>query len=206
MSIHTTRNRHLVERLFSVDAICSTFDAATDAQWAEGYHWYPTAHAAAVDLADLHNVPTRTAVGVIAALSPQTGWEANLELAADLFAFGTCGHYRDALTKAQAIAADPARDPLDILGGPKVRSFYRNILEPDRPGPVTVDRHACAIAAGTDTSTYLRTQPKTLERKAVYRLVSGLYRSAAREYGLHPHTLQATTWVTHRARLSRGTF
>lgn len=205
MSLALTRNRRIAAETFSADAIHATFAAATDAQWAEGAVWYQTAHAGAADLADAYGLTTRQAAGIIAALSPQTEWTLNLTLAADLCATGTAGHYRNALDKAQAILA--GAEPLDVLGGPKVRSFFRNIAEPDRPGPVTIDRHAVAIAAGTDTSTYLRTHPKLLDRKGIYRLVAGLYRSAAREYpDLHPHTLQAVCWLAHRARLSRGTF
>ena len=69
------------------------------------------------------------------------------------------------MREARAILA--GADPLHALRGSKVRSFYRNIAEPLRPGPVTIDRHAVAILFGTDTPTFLRLHPKLLERAHV---------------------------------------
>jgi hypothetical protein len=101
------------------------------------------------------------------------------------------GAFNDALRKADAIAA--GADPLDVLGGRKVRSFYRNIV--GHTGHVTVDRHAVAIVAGRPLTDR---EGKVLERIGPYTYVAGAYRAAARRLGVAPTELQAVTWLVWR--------
>jgi hypothetical protein len=185
--------------------VLRTLADATDADVTEGLAWYLTANAHAHELATLHSITLAQAAGIIAALSPQTGWLTNLQLAANLCTDPDTnpGHFADAYDKAVRIYHG-AR-PEDVLRGRKVRSFYANILRPDRPGPVTIDRHAIDILTGTRL---FATTPaaKILERPGAYTYAASVYRSTARliphptqtTRSLYPHELQAITWVAHR--------
>jgi hypothetical protein len=82
-----------------------------------------------------------------------------------------------------------------VLGGRKVRSFFSNILEPDRSGAVTVDRHAVSVVFGFSLSD---AQVKILERSGTYLLVASAYRAAARRLGVSPCQCQAVTWTVWR--------
>ena len=75
-----------------------------------------------------------------------------------------------------------------------MRSFYANILRPDDPGPVTVDRHAVSILANDRGEE----RKRTLERMGAYTYCAGMYRDAARTLGIMPHQAQAIAWVTWR--------
>jgi hypothetical protein len=104
--------------------------------------------------------------------------------------------------------ADKARrlvagaDPEDVVSGPKVRAFWRTIVDPTDPRAVVVDRHAIDVAAGRVLTDELR--GAYLGRKGAYDTVCDMYRRAARilsaEYGtaLSPAEVQATTWVVWR--------
>lgn len=206
MSLALTRNRNLVRVHYSADNLRRRLDSATGAEWSDGLAWYPTAHDICLSVAATHGTTLETSVGILAALSPQLAWEQNLAMAETFIASGglPSGHFADADNKARRILR--GEHPTDVLGGPKVRSFYANILRPHCPGAVTVDRHAAACLYGTTTPTYLRTYPKLLERKGIYRLASGIFRTVAREYDLLPHEAQAIAWVSHRNAQDLGTF
>lgn len=163
---------------------------ATDSQMAEGLAWYGDAHAIAAEAGDV-----RIGAGVIAALSPLMSWERNVELARDAF---RNGHAAGALSRnvAKADAILDGADPLTVLGGDKVRSFYLNILDPFDTEPVTVDRHAYDIATGDRNAENDRPGIKGKR----YRDLADLYRSAAAEAGIIPNQLQSITWTVWRER------
>jgi hypothetical protein len=194
------RARTDASTLFSSERVRTLVETASDEDYRDGSLWYLRAHDHALGLSERYGLTVRQASGIIAALSPQIGWEQNLVIADEFTASGGTAsvHVSICTERARAILDDPHADPLDILGGPKVRSFYRNIYRPDVAGPVTIDRHAAAILAGLPTPTYLRTFPKFLERTAVYGLAAAAYRTAARDLGILPHEAQAVAWVRHR--------
>lgn len=183
--------------------IIDTVACATADEEHNGLTWYARAHAVAHDIGNRHGANVWQAAGVIAALSPQTPWHANIGYAVDAYANGadTIGHYDDAIRKADAIIGGAA--PRNVLGGRKVRSFYVNIAEPTRHGRVTVDRHAVALAFyGPDHGHRWKSgppvSPKLLERVGAYQYVAAAYRGAARVLGIAPHECQAIAWVTWR--------
>ena len=195
----TTINRAEATLLFTPANLRAVLELATHEDWSAGTSWYNVAHEEARKLSDSYGLTVESAAGIIAALSPQTSWEENLRIADALCADRTVSvHTADATRKALAIL-DGAL-PLTVLGGKKVRSFYRNILNPNRTGPVTIDRHAAAILAGLSTPEWNRTHEKKLERKHFYRIATAIYRSAAHEYGLLPHQVQAISWLVQSNR------
>lgn len=176
--------------------IVSAWHDATPDDKARGRAWYPVAH----DLADvIGNGDARKGAGLIAALSPQCGWSRNVKLAEDASNGDVHGSTGDTLDKVRAILADT--DPSDVLpGDKKTGHFYRNILDPTDPDPVTIDRHAHDVAIG---ETY-GNRDRGLGNATRYATLAHAYREASRRLGELPNVVQAVTWVRQR-RLVSGT-
>lgn len=179
--------------------VTALFRTATDAQVYRGLAWYVDASAQARELGERFGYEHEQACGVIAALSPQTAWWQNVMLAKQAMTAGAMvqGHTRDAMRKVNAILSGV--DPLDALGGLKVRSFYENLRYEGQDDGVTIDRHAWDIATGLKG--YAQSLTITPGR---YAQAAEAYRRAAdilnREYGLRMTgaEVQAVTWVTWR--------
>lgn len=171
--------------------ILDVWRKATPEQMDAGMNWYSTARNAALEL-DPNNV--QRAAGIIAALSPMVKWDRNLEMARFVYrnghanGLGLGGNCR----KAEAIFA--GNEPLDILGGDKVRAFYMTIADPANAELVVVDRHAFDIALGK-----IHSDAERKIGKRVYRELSQAYRNAATIAEVFPSQMQAVTWITHRA-------
>lgn len=165
---------------------------ATPDELNEGLEWYSIAHNAAIEL-DPKNV-TRAA-GIIAALSPMVNWKRNLEMARFVYANGHANGLglRGNCRKAEAILN--GSDPLDILGGEKVRTFFQTIVNPGIDGLVVIDRHAFDIALGK-----VHSDRDRKIGKRVYRELSVAYQQAATIADVTTPQMQAVTWVVHRAR------
>lgn len=186
-----------------VQNIVNMFWSATDEDMAAGLAWYAMAHSIAAEL-DPDDV--RIGAGVIAALSPQLGWSENVRLARKAFADDRAsGHTGSNVNKANRILWH-YMDPLDVLGGQKVRAFYTAIVEPEHTTAVVIDRHAFDIAVGRVTDGATR---GVLARVGVYELFADAYREAARRitselgdyYGrraVSPSAVQAVTWLAWR--------
>lgn len=179
--------------------ILSVYRRATPQNIVEGMAWYDDAHSFARTL-DPKN-PSRGA-GVIAALSPMSGWDNNKNKARQLFTQegdGTgIGMRRNV---AKAIDIYNGADPLDILGGNKVRAFYATILDPTGDHNPVIDRHAFDIAMGKQFPNKGRV---ALERKGEYDRFATAYREAAATIGIGPAQLQAITWVAWRESLGKA--
>jgi hypothetical protein len=188
-----TRASAEVRELY-VSRILAAYERATADQRERGRNWYPVAHDLARMLADGDVV---RGAGVIAALSPQKEWQLNVRMAKAALAGQPVGHLADALRKVAAIMA--GADPLDVLPvALKTGNFYRNILDPADPDPVTIDRHAHDVAAGVPyqgvggKDTY---GSRGLSNVTRYALLAHCYREAAMRLGILPSVLQATTWL-----------
>jgi hypothetical protein len=205
------RARHAAEHRHYVRRILERYDAADDATRAAGAAWYDGARLEAERIAALAPAgvgPVRAA-GVIAALSPRTRWAENLQaaeesagaaarvagaeralwgpLAIEGAVFGATGWYGLDDPRRKAAAILEGRAPLDVLGGPKVRAFFRNICGDRRA--VTIDVWAARAAAGrwhNSISPYL------------YRRLERAYVDAADRRGVDPRALQAAVWIDIR--------
>ena len=174
--------------------LLSVLADASGADETEGAGWYLSGRSVSADLATEFGYSVSQAVGVVAALSPQNGWGSNVVQAGEALSdghAGNVGHYDDATDKASAILSGAL--PEDVLGGRKVRSFYRNLLDPVRPGHVTVDRHMVDLLTGERFA-----DSKVLERVGAYQVFAGVIRGVARELGLLPQVVQAVAWVAWR--------
>lgn len=188
-----------------VDNIIRKSEAATPADRKHGEMWYRDAHIQAIAVGK-GNV--ERGAGIIAAFSPRAPWDDNIA-AARRFAQTKAPwvkhtlHPQDkgqvAVQNAKALRILEGEHPLDVLGGMKERSFYHNILDPENPDYITIDKHAHDIAMGIPHGVR-RTIPELgLGAKGRYHHFSDAYRTASEATGIViPNTLQATTWVTHR--------
>lgn len=193
-----------IGRLPAADAalnrVLATYGDATADEELAGLTWY--GYDSDLVLQDIqlaartsgYHLNREQCAGILAALSPSCGWRRNCELAVELAEDGDCPHaYGLCIERARAIRE--GADPETVLGGRKVRSFYRNIVRPDRVGPVTIDRHALSIIFGRKLAD---SEQKVIERKGAYHLAAGAYRAAGRKLGLPPHVVQAVTWLAWR--------
>ena len=168
---------------------------ASETALVNAVNWYPIAHAFCAQWAQAFGLETWQVAGIVAALSPQLSWEKNKEQAIESIARLQNSRTLDGMmaypaNKAKAIRIFKGEAPLDVLGGMKVRSFYRNIMLDTES--VTIDRHACAIALhglNTDKSGQVSVTDK------LYRLLARAYADVAHNYGVAPFVIQSVTWT-----------
>lgn len=171
----------------NIQNIIDIYDLASPGQLEAGQTWYDTALDQCHELAIIHGLDVETVVGVVAALSPRTQWSVNIRFAHEVI----LGNYKGKLS-ANVEKAVRIIEGVDVLAGPKVTNFKRNILG-DKLS-VTVDTWAYRISR--DTS-----ETKTINEK-LYAEVAEDYIEAARLIGISPRELQAITWVTYRDLVS----
>lgn len=190
----------------SVANILAVYGIATADDLREGLAWYQTAHNwCRVQAGSNRPHLIRRNAGIVAALSPLNGWGNNKRKAAEVISKrgnivvvkgepNGIGLGKN-VEKAIAIYRNPDTDPLDILGGDKVRAFYRTILDPMGDIDPVIDRHAFDIAVGERTDEKRR---GILSRKGVYSEFTHAYRDAAKIAGIGSAQMQAVTWIAWR--------
>jgi len=176
--------------------ILRVYDNSTDAMRIAGELWYQEANEECRTLALEFGIRHAQAIGIVAALSPNMRWERNVLAAREMLQGNMRVTYPANVGKACGILAD--RDPMDVLGGNKVRSFYQNILSGGYDEAVTVDGHASNIARGIR-------QPiaRTTVTNRQYGIIARAYRNAATRRNLTPPAMQATVWLAWRASEDR---
>jgi hypothetical protein len=166
--------------------------------FAEGVAWYPDAWRECRRLARSYRVSPQRAAAIVAILSPRAKWSRNLRAAetlladADAIRQGKRKRYRAryGVLPRQVLTARKAIDAAaysDVVSGPKVIPFYRNIR--GDVDIVTVDT-IMAKAAGLGANVTVSVRETVTA--AVYLL--------AREYGLTPRDMQAAVWIAYRGR------
>lgn len=181
----------------SAENVVAMFKLATGAEIIHGMNWYRDAHDIAGRIA---KGDYAMGAGVLAAMSPMMGWDRNVEVAENAFRDGKAsgGLKRNCEKSDKIMSGD---NPLDVLGGDKVRNFYLAILDPENSIGVVVDRHAFDIAVGEVTNDKTR---GALSRKGIYEKFSQAYIIAAEivslELGFKVSgcQMQAITWVAWR--------
>jgi hypothetical protein len=191
--------------------VVRVYDETTELERARGREWYRNAYRFARALAETHwhttgQRRTDQAVGIVAALAQNTSWERNQELALETFAARgrlPGGTFATVVAKVQRIF--DGEKPLDVLSGPKIRSFYLAIAAQGNTTTVVVDRHAAHIAYGRVLSDRERNQAlRQGVKRDGYGDVADAYAKAATYINerdsehLSPAQLQAITWVAWR--------
>lgn len=181
--------------------ILKVYRQATQQEHDRGTQWYADAKAQAQEIANLHDVPLRIVVGVIAALSPNNKWDRNLKDASNMLAVFLRGDpvdvckpctYTKMRDKAWSVIEQMPEDDaavMRVLNGQKIVSFFSNIMGHDN---CTIDGHAYNIAKGKRVTL---TDNETGMGKAEYQKMQAAYYRAAKRIGLKVYELQAITWV-----------
>lgn len=170
--------------------ILRVYQSGTLAQIRTGAEWYNDAHALAVVAG---KGDAWKGAGVIAAYSPLTPWNRNVELATDSLRTGYAR--RDTLSNSANAAQRILNGEytLDVLKGDKVRAFAAAIATNGNSDIATIDRHAHDIAMGRVFDNNTRKIGKR-----VFREMGESYAIVARELNLSVSQVQAITWVIWR--------
>jgi hypothetical protein len=150
----------------------------------EGLTWYETAECIIDRLATMYDYDRWTVAGVVAALSQRMRWKENLFQAERCLQGKRPRGIELACQKAMRIRNGEA--PEDVLGGPKIRAFYRAIL--GDPNAVVIDTWML-LAAGWHRAGYTIKQ---------YNRLAAELRADAFKAGQHPAVFQAIVWCAIR--------
>jgi hypothetical protein len=173
-------------------------------EWAEvdedtleaGIDWYDQANSWVAALAKKHGKTVPQVAGIAAVLSPRLPWHRAIMLTERLLDgedISSLALGRQA-RKANEIMA--GLDPYMVVSGPKVTSFFHNLMgEYDW---VTIDTWSFNQASGRD---YNDGGAHFLERNGVYEMYSTCFRAVARDAGLEPAVMQAILWIHARGKV-----
>ncbi len=157
--------------------------------------WYELRNLEIVEVCSAQNIAMDVGCAVFAVLSPSLRWERNFSEASRLIADHNEGimrnytAYGQNVVKAWRILDGEKID--NVLGGNKVKSFYRNLLL--ATNCVTIDRHAINIAVNGTKANESKSGEFVSTSKA-YPLFVSSYMLAASYTNLLPYQLQAATW------------
>lgn len=178
------------ERDRYIDNLLSLYRSADPADLADGFEWYPRAHAIVCDWAETYQRSIANVAAVVSALSPQCSWDRNLVAAAELLAGGTpTGHgpiYSN-VDKAIRLLDSGSHDIGSVFKcAPKVASFACNLA--GVYDVVTVDTHAAQALRNDVLSTDRLTLP-------LYSAMASIYAESAAHARVLPATFQAVCWL-----------
>lgn len=199
--------------------VTRAYRAATEDQRARGIEWYSRAR----DLAEeLDPSDIDRAAAVIAVLSPRQSWSRNVDLARQAYSLTsgvhpssvvwtaekrterrawiltelpTLGRQREQVARLLVDGADPD----DMVSGPKVRAFWRTIVDPFDPRTVVVDRHAIDVACGQVLDDH--TRGALVGRKGAYDILASCYIRAARILSAECQTCGSGPLKTSQGRI-----
>ena len=179
--------------------IIKCYDTASLSSIKDGATWYREAQDIATVIGRLGGYKDHQALfvgaGVLAALSPQAEWGDTIQWAIQLVVKGARKHTWSNHNKALRILEGDK--PNDVLGGYKVRAFYKAIVAPEGSGEPVIDRHALAIYMGRNVT---EKELHYLQSPVVMARLQGAYIKASNNVGIHHHELQAITWLEWRAK------
>jgi len=151
----------------------------------DGIAWYAEARSFARSLARQGKTGLAKPAGIIAALSPQCHWNRNKTMAIEVMETGwTTGQTTANIHKAVRIWE--GERPLSVLGGQKVRAFYRAIMG-DKDAVVLDTWMAQAIG-----------WPHLNFSARQYEMCSRALTRAASRAGVPPANFQAIVWTQVR--------
>ncbi len=181
---------------------------ANEHDYSHGLSWYAQANHTAGKIAMKKRITTEQVCGVIAALSPGLNWDVNIDQAEFFISEWSAGATRGELlrltvgsygrrNRIKAHKILKGQDPMEVLGGNKVRSFYQNLIFPQSDiAVVCIDRHAKSAAFGVKLG-----DRASVVRPKEYPGIEKLYIACARDLGVLPQGFQAVVWHVWR-RLS----
>jgi len=187
-----------------INSILRFFALANPAELREGMTWYNDAHTYTAELASRFEITISQAAGIIAAFSPQTGWQENKRYALS-YLIAPKNRVRSLAQHLKAKKILAIKNEANIYSALsvndaawKTKAFFMNILNPDIITSVTIDRHAiaCCIQNPDNVEALSEQYGKLTEKQ--YTFFETCYMEAAKELDILPHQLQAIVWVTYR--------
>jgi len=177
--------------------------AASDAEIAEGMHFYDGAHGLCRAFAAAHGTAVETVAGIYAALSPMNGWEENVANTLDVLRLGAAARVNTPEpNRVKAVRIANGEDPLAVLGGRKVRAFYRGIADPTDREPIPVDRHLIYLAVG-GAKLSKNELSRAASDRVFYDRVEAVYADLGRREGIG-NRLAAIAWFVQRRFAGAG--
>ena len=157
--------------------------------------WYSHASQFCAELEDDFTLGKNVAAGIIAALSPKQRWDTQVRDTPGIIRELQAGKYPSGIgffsNKNKAVRIFQGEDPLEVLGGDKVRNFYLNLTGDDHA--VCIDRHALSISGFSSKSADAGSLTS-----GVYSRIAFAFKCAAQNLGLTPSGIQALTWCYFR--------
>lgn len=152
--------------------------------------------------AKAYQLPVEKVTAAFCALSPNNDYVGNLRSLTSVIEGLQSGVDRERITistynhcRDRAIRYLLGEEEFDTLDrGPKILSFYHNILYPQSPHWVTVDGHVAAAYAG-DPKLVMK---DVLMTKNQYQIIRGVINNIAVSQNLIPNQLQAIVWFTRK--------
>jgi hypothetical protein len=201
MDARTKKERALIRKY--ARNIVRVYNEAPEHVRRHAAEWYAVESDALACLAFDLGLSVRAVCGAAAAISPGMRWELVPDYVRALATAADPGSVRvptySSEFTARALACLSGADPLEVLGGPKVRAFYALLYTRGQSDSVVIDGHAFNIARGERAPIRGAKVPQAARVTAArYRWAEAAYRAAARLLGLEPHALQAITWTHWR--------
>lgn len=183
-----------------VNNLIRYYNLATNKELSDGCKWYNEARNFCESLSSAAEIPIYQIAGVVSALSPQTSWDLNKELAFRFLVEGERKNLHNGrqIEKAEyCLQAKNQREIFNLLTKDKVKTsqFYYNMLFPYESIGVTVDRHA--IQACIFKPDKIKSKEFKMTKKQ-YDFFSDCYIKASEKVGLLPHQFQAVVWLVVR--------
>lgn len=212
----------------AADNIAAWRELATTSDVHAGRDWYPLARQIAAELASAYGAELETVAGIIAVLSPQTEWMANVRGAESILRAWAAGDdmpgpgdvettYYANVRKAWNIANTGARFPRcngrrdgkvcdratcparDHLHGPKVTEFCETILGKRAGRVVDVWATRAADVGPYDALLLAKGDPRADGVPGGrFAMLQEAYALAAERFGEDPRDTQAIVWTTIR--------
>ena len=175
---------------------------ADDATRAAGANWYALEGIRCADFARRQGLTRDAVAGAAAAISPGLRYETTFSYLLALLVNPRASvptYSKEFVRRAAAILK--GAEPLTVLSGPKVTTFYSLLAGRDMSA-VVIDGHALNIARGEyavfrDREDYTAPAACRVTSRR-YRLAAAAYREVAELVGAAPHAVQACTWIHWR--------
>jgi hypothetical protein len=163
----------------------------------EGATAYRRYHNLMANFANYYGTALNNTVAAFVSLSPNNSWFNNLRsLASVLDGIGRGLQKDEIVVSTYNTCRDRAydyatgeRDFMSNTKGPKVRAFYRNIMDPCDFKPVCIDGHMTAMWLGKRL-----TMVEAARERVKYNVVARDVQMVAVEHAMLPNQLQATLW------------
>lgn len=186
-----SKSRRPAEYKAGIHNIDNVIRNATPSQISRGIRWYSWYQHECIRTIGL---VLESSVGIASAWSVQRSPANALRQIVAYLNDGRIGHFGRIIGQVEAIRN--GADPLEILTGDKVRSFYACLLDPENPSDVAIDGHAWCAYIGERIATSSVRVPKA--GSARHNACKDAYRIVADRHDLTPSQCQAIAWVAWR--------